>query len=40
MRLTVSQLAWIKQQTVERRCSQQDVVEAALVAAGAPKDKG
>lgn len=36
MRLTRRQLKWIKDQAWERRCSQQDVVEAALVAAGAP----
>lgn len=37
MRLTRRQLKWIKDEAFERRCSQQDVIEAALVLAGAPK---
>jgi hypothetical protein len=38
VRLARSQLKWIKDQAFDRRCTQQDVIEAALVAAGAPKD--
>jgi hypothetical protein len=38
LRLTRRQLKWVKDQAFERRCTQQDVIETALVAAGAPKD--
>jgi hypothetical protein len=38
VRLTRQQLKWIKDAAWERRCSQQDVIEAAIIAAGAPKD--
>ena len=38
MRLTESQLKWIRDRAFEQRRSQQDVIEAAVVAAGAPKD--
>lgn len=38
VRLTRRQLKWIKDAAFERRCSQQDVIEAAVVAAGAPED--
>jgi hypothetical protein len=37
VRLTRSQLKWIKDQAFDRRVTQQDVVEAALTAAGAPR---
>lgn len=38
LRLTRRQMKWIKDTAFERRCSQQDVIEAALVAAGAPAE--
>ncbi|MET0426685.1 MAG: hypothetical protein ABW046_22650 [Actinoplanes sp.] len=38
VRLTRPQLKWIKDQAFERRCSQQDVIESLIVAAGAPKN--
>jgi tRNA A37 N6-isopentenylltransferase MiaA len=38
VRLTRRQLKWIKDEAWDRHCSQQDVIEAALVAVGAPKD--
>ena len=37
VRLTRRQLKWIKDQAFEQRCTQQDVIEAAIVTAGAPK---
>jgi hypothetical protein len=36
VRLTRSQLKWIKDQAFDRRITQQDVIEAAIVAAGGP----
>jgi len=36
VRLTRRQMKWIKDEAFERRISQQDVIEAAVVAAGAP----
>lgn len=36
MKLTVAQLQWVKGQAVARRCSASDVIESALIAAGAP----
>lgn len=36
VRLTVRQLLWLKEESVKQRCPQQDVIEAALVGAGAP----
>jgi hypothetical protein len=37
VRLTRPQLKWIKDQAFERRVTQQDVVEQAICAAGAPR---
>lgn len=36
VRLTRSQLKWIKDRAFDRRCTQQDVIESALIAVGAP----
>jgi len=40
VRFTRGQLKWIKDHAFELRCTQQDVIEAAIVAAGAPKAAG
>lgn len=40
VRLTRRQLKWIKDEAFYRRCSQQDVIEEALVAKGAPAEGG
>lgn len=40
LRLTVGQLAWLKQQTIEQRRSQQAIIEQAIIAAGAPREAG
>lgn len=38
VRLTRSQLKWIRDAAFEWRCRQQDVIEAALIVIGAPRD--
>lgn len=40
VRLTRRQLKWVKDAAFDRRCSQQDVIEAALTTAGAPAPEG
>ena len=37
LRLTPAQLLWLKQESVNQRRSAQDIIEAALIVAGAPK---
>lgn len=34
--LTVAQLTWVKVEAARRRCTQNDVIEQALIQAGAP----
>lgn len=36
LRLTVGQLSWIRTRAAEQRCTQNDVIEQALIRAGAP----